>query len=835
MHPDEQVVNAVLAGNRDDYAKLVDRYAAYTHALAYSYLKDAQAAEDVTQEAFVKAYTALRTLAAPSVFGAWLAQITRNMCRAVLRQRRPETAPLVRAESVPQVATSDEAGRAADRQVREVLHDAMDALSLKLREAAVLFYLKEQPIRDIAQFLGVSENTVKQRLHRARIRLRTHLEEVLKEELAAIRPSSRLTGVVMTAIPVQPHGIGWGAAGLSQLVSWIMLSSWLGPLAIVVLADMVTSSLIMADVKPRYRPMFRRAGRRALWGSVVICLSALVCAMAFADYPWVMASVLLVLCVPLMFAGGGLWLLCPNWRNRVGMVGIFGAIILLCFYLFYPYRQDLWHGMFIAFIVGLWANQSSPFLLAPRKHDEKTPPDLKPVSMQFLTDHAAPFARLLNWHGSWINGVRILSDHVEFTGGLSRSVSWLLAIACLCRPPKYKVKIQLFPDGRVDVDLDMPKGPLAGAGSPEDGRLQTHDYVRRKWAFYVAGDLEGVKAVALQTSPADLFRSAKGRRTLALFFNLLLVGMVVMEGHTLYRDYIQSPALTASRLREFYQGEFLDRARNGFPEEPSTEPNHVPNCRMLLYYRQPPGMMTLPGVAAAYIDLHKKEFQTPAVWNLRYREKQLVYGLEAGYLAVPMLESWGLTREALSSKDADSPSWATLDKEILSGRKKLDSSVLNDVTARVRLLRAMGWLDLMDAHLPDEIVKRMDYRDGIFRCPGQSYGELGITCNVACILNSFNRWDLADRAAVRRWIVKYPSRNRYFCDADQVYHLAVGVLALAAEQELPLSKLAAINRPRINHFDGDSWSVTPFDIDYYAVNDILVSRALLELRFDARR
>ena len=256
---------------------------------------------------------------------------------------------------------------------------------------------------------------------------------------------------------------------------------------------------------------------------------------------------------------------------------------------------------------------------------------------------------------------------------------------------------------------------------------------------------------------------------------------------------------------------------------------------MALYYRQPPSMMALPGVAAAYIDLHKKEFQSPAAWNLRYREKQLVYGLEAGYLTAPMLESWGLTREDLRSKDADPSSWSMLDKEILDGRKKLDSSVLNDVTARVRLLRALGWLDLMDARLPDEIVKRLDYRDGAFSCPGQSYGELEITCNAACILTGFNRWDLADRAAVRRWIVKYPSRHRYFCDADQVYHLAVGVLAVAAEQELPLSKLAAINRPKINHFDGDSWSVTPFDIDYYAVNDILASRALLELRFDIRR
>ena len=41
--------------------------------------------------------------------------------------------------------------------------------------------------------------------------------------------------------------------------------------------------------------------------------------------------------------------------------------------------------------------------------------------------------------------------------------------------------------------------------------------------------------------------------------------MVVLESHLLYRQYIQTPTLTASRLRAFYQGEFLDRARNGFP------------------------------------------------------------------------------------------------------------------------------------------------------------------------------------------------------------------------------------------------------------------------------
>src|SRR5262245_9084020 len=138
MHPDEEVVAAVLAGKRDDYAKLVERYAGCTHALAYSFLKDTQAAEDIAQEAFVQAYSALRMLASPRVFGAWLAQITRNLCRATLRRKQLKTTSLSAADAVPHPTSTAAATQTASRQVREVLLEALDRLPPKLREAVIL-------------------------------------------------------------------------------------------------------------------------------------------------------------------------------------------------------------------------------------------------------------------------------------------------------------------------------------------------------------------------------------------------------------------------------------------------------------------------------------------------------------------------------------------------------------------------------------------------------------------------------------------------------------------------------------------------------------------------
>jgi hypothetical protein len=88
MTNDEKLIHDILEGDRNSFGALVEPYIDRLHAISYSYLGDAHAAEDVTQDALIRAFTSLRTLADPRKFGPWLRQITRNLSRSEARRNK---------------------------------------------------------------------------------------------------------------------------------------------------------------------------------------------------------------------------------------------------------------------------------------------------------------------------------------------------------------------------------------------------------------------------------------------------------------------------------------------------------------------------------------------------------------------------------------------------------------------------------------------------------------------------------------------------------------------------------------------------------------------------
>jgi len=143
--------------------------------VAYSVLRQREDAEDVAQEAFVKAYRHFRQLRDRDRFRAWLVRLTWRLAldrrRADRRRAGRETGHV--ALGLPRVATLDEiaAHERADR-----LWEAIDALPEKLRAVVVLAGIEEHDLREVARLLGVTEGTVKSRLFAARRRLRERLQ-----------------------------------------------------------------------------------------------------------------------------------------------------------------------------------------------------------------------------------------------------------------------------------------------------------------------------------------------------------------------------------------------------------------------------------------------------------------------------------------------------------------------------------------------------------------------------------------------------------------------------------------------------------------------------------
>ena len=137
--------------------------------IAYSVLRHKQDAEDVAQEAFVRAHRRIGALRDREKFRAWLARITWRMALDHRRGAKRRTAREDRA-AVPNHTPSHEADAiAAERRAR--LWAAIDQLPDRLRLVVVMASIEEQSLKDVAALLGVAEGTVKSRMFEARQKL----------------------------------------------------------------------------------------------------------------------------------------------------------------------------------------------------------------------------------------------------------------------------------------------------------------------------------------------------------------------------------------------------------------------------------------------------------------------------------------------------------------------------------------------------------------------------------------------------------------------------------------------------------------------------------------
>jgi RNA polymerase sigma-70 factor (ECF subfamily) len=129
-------------------------------------------ADDLTQETFLQAHSSLQQFAGDSSLRTWLYGIARNLCRRALEGDGREQ-PLPRALDLP------ESGGAGLHQTLEgrLAREALQALPEPVAPVALLYYLHEWKLREIALLLEIPEGTVKSRLHRARGLLRERLGE----------------------------------------------------------------------------------------------------------------------------------------------------------------------------------------------------------------------------------------------------------------------------------------------------------------------------------------------------------------------------------------------------------------------------------------------------------------------------------------------------------------------------------------------------------------------------------------------------------------------------------------------------------------------------------
>jgi RNA polymerase sigma-70 factor (ECF subfamily) len=174
---DQSDVEKVLAGDIPAFEGIVRRWQGPLVNLAYRFCHDRGRAEEMAQEAFLRAYRALGQWRKDSVFSTWLFALATNLYRSELRRIPARTVPI---EDVPEPRDprpSDGGLEEHDSDV--VVRRAVGALPPKYREALVLFYFHEMDVTTAARSLGLPEGTVKARLSRGREILRSKLPQLL--------------------------------------------------------------------------------------------------------------------------------------------------------------------------------------------------------------------------------------------------------------------------------------------------------------------------------------------------------------------------------------------------------------------------------------------------------------------------------------------------------------------------------------------------------------------------------------------------------------------------------------------------------------------------------
>lgn len=187
---DAQKIASILAGNTQEFHDLIRPYERNVYVMALSVLKNEADAEEVAQETFLKAFRNLGSFRAESKFSTWLLSITLNEARNRLRRKNTvrmeslDAPPEEQQHVTPAILTDwrEIPSETLERkEVRLMLQQAITALPDIYREVLLLRDVEELSVIESAEALGITEASVKVRLHRARLMLQKKLAPQLKQ------------------------------------------------------------------------------------------------------------------------------------------------------------------------------------------------------------------------------------------------------------------------------------------------------------------------------------------------------------------------------------------------------------------------------------------------------------------------------------------------------------------------------------------------------------------------------------------------------------------------------------------------------------------------------
>ena len=236
---DVQLIHAILSGDNAAFDTLVEKYQKSVHALAWRKIGDFHYAEEITQDTFLRAYQNLSTLRNPSQFLGWLYVIANRLCLNWLRKHKPanqlqslEDTPMEEvAESAYARYVLEQREMEATEHRFEIVKKLLEKLPESERTVMTLYYLGEMTTKEIGKFLGVSVETIRTRMHRARKRLEKEEELLVQEVLGGVQISASIRQNIMrevvdmkpTPSPKMEPFLPWVAFGTAVVLATLLM------------------------------------------------------------------------------------------------------------------------------------------------------------------------------------------------------------------------------------------------------------------------------------------------------------------------------------------------------------------------------------------------------------------------------------------------------------------------------------------------------------------------------------------------------------------------------------------------------------------------------------
>ena len=190
---DVQLIHRILSGDDEAFNLLVRKYEKSIHAHVWQKIEDFHHAEEITQDIFLQVYKKLSTLKDPNQFAGWLYAVANRLCIDWMRQQKPAMQSLedTPVKAIDNLTYDRYVSEQCESEAVELRYEIVEKLLAKLPESErtvmMLYYLSEMRAKEVGKSLGVSVNTIRSRLHRARKRLHADQELLIQEFLGSVQ------------------------------------------------------------------------------------------------------------------------------------------------------------------------------------------------------------------------------------------------------------------------------------------------------------------------------------------------------------------------------------------------------------------------------------------------------------------------------------------------------------------------------------------------------------------------------------------------------------------------------------------------------------------------